>query len=485
MKKNTLNLIIFNLINSSTQFLVLIILSRYCALNDYATYRQVFLPFEVLAPLIGLGLSSSIFYFYPRYLNKIKLLFNSMLIIFLTSLLFEILMIFGFNYLISTFLNNDSIKQFLFYTGIFSFFSLSNTVLFSFLILEDKTKTNIIINFISNLIQLILLLIIVSYYNNLENIIILRVIVYMFSFLLLCNKTGVFKNFKINMINVFEECKEIIKYSYPLSFSLMIGVVSYQLDKVIVSSFCTKEQFAIYVNGAFEIPLIAIVTSSLAGASFGMFTNYCKEGDFEKANILFKKVTTISALIIFPSFVYLFLYAKEFVIFVFGKTYTDSYIVLRVYLLLLPIRIIQYGNILIALGKSKVLMKRSVIELIINLILSILLFKFIGYLGVALGTVISVLFWTVPFNLLLISKGFDTKLKLIIPLHKLGFITISSLFSIIITFLLDYLVNFQLVNKIIFFIITLVIYGLFYFTFIYYFKIISFDSKSKLKFKLN
>jgi hypothetical protein len=58
----------------------------------------------------------------------------------------------------------------------------------------------------------------------------------------------------------------------------MVGVVSYQLGKIIVSTFCSSHEYAIYINGAFEIPLIAIATSSLAAASFGVFTSLCKEG---------------------------------------------------------------------------------------------------------------------------------------------------------------------------------------------------------------
>ena len=166
MKKNTLNLIVFNLINSSAQFIIVMILSRYFTKVDYATYSQVFLPFEVLAPLIGLGLSSSIFYFYPRYENKKKLLINCLSILLLMSVLFELFLLFGLGKLIATHFNNQGLNNFLFYTGIFSFFSLANTVLYSYLILEDKTKLNIYTNFSSNSLQIILLLCIVNFYNN-------------------------------------------------------------------------------------------------------------------------------------------------------------------------------------------------------------------------------------------------------------------------------------------------------------------------------
>lgn len=482
MKKNTLNLIVFNLINSSAQFIIVMILSRYFTKVDYATYSQVFLPFEVLAPLIGLGLSSSIFYFYPRYENKKKLLINCLSILLLMSVLFELFLLFGLGKLIATHFNNQGLNNFLFYTGIFSFFSLANTVLYSYLILEDKTKLNIYTNFSSNSLQIILLLCIVNFYNNIENVILMRVIIYALSFAIMI--TAIKLRLKINFDELKNGCVEIIKYSFPLAFSMMVGVVSYQLGKVIVSTFCDNFQYAIYINGAFEIPLIAIVTSSLAGASFGIFTNLCKEGDYDNANILFKKITTISALLIFPAFIFLFFFAKKFVVLAFGQPYIESYKVFRIFLLLLPIRIIQYGNILIALGKSKVLMKRSVIELLLNVLVSILLFQYYGYVGVAIGSVVSILFWTVPFNLKIIADGFGMSLSSIIPTKKLILILVCCFISVFLVFIIDFFVA-NIENLILFFGIFGLLYGICYLILIYVFKIISFDPTTKLKIKLN
>lgn len=482
MKKNTINLIVFNLINSSSQFIILMILSRYFSKIDYATYSQVFLPFEVLSPLVGLGLSSSIFYFYPRYEDKKKLLLNCLIVLFSMSFLFELVLFLGLGNMISIHFENKALKDYLFYTGFFSFFSLANTVLYSYLILEDKTKLNVYTNFFSNVMQIALLLFIVNFYNDIENVIVMRVLIYSLSFFIM--NYFIKLEYKISFFDVKKSCIEIIKYSFPLAFSMMIGVISYQLGKIIVSTFCNSFQYAIYINGAFEIPLIAIVTSSLAGASFGIFTKFCKEGNYYDANLLFKKITIISALLIFPTFVFLFFYAEKFVVLAFGQPYLESYKVFRIFLLLLPIRIIQYGNILIALGKSKVLMKRSVIELFLNFIISAVLFQYLGYIGVAIGSVVSILFWTVPFNLKVIADGFGMRLISIIPTKKLILIFASSLFSILIIFALDFFVL-NVENSILFFVLFGLLYGICYSILIYGLKIISYDPFSKLEIKIN
>ena len=58
--------------------------------------------------------------------------------------------------------------------------------------------------------------------------------------------------------------KEMVKFSLPLGMATMLGTISLQLDKVIVGTMCEPADFAAYALGAIEIPLIGIVTGSLA-----------------------------------------------------------------------------------------------------------------------------------------------------------------------------------------------------------------------------
>ena len=75
----------------------------------------------------------------------------------------------------------------------------------------------------------------------------------------------IFKNLpKDNASPSGKSMKEIIKYSAPLGIASMMGTIMLQLDKIIVSSMCTPEEFANYVNGAIEIPLIAVITGSIS-----------------------------------------------------------------------------------------------------------------------------------------------------------------------------------------------------------------------------
>lgn len=482
MRKNTLILIIFNLINSSTQFIIVIILSRFLTTNDYATFRQLFLPFEVASPLLGLGLSSSIFYFFPRFEKKNRILQIIFCLLFFTCFLFQILLNIGLGDVISNNFQNISLSKYFYLLGTFSFLSIANTILYSYFILINKTNNSLIINFIANTFLIGILLFFVYNDFNLHSIIILRVFIYGLIFALMLFKSDFFKSFDFDFRRFIEDTREIFLYTLPLALSLVVGSLSYKVDKLMVSYLSTPDQYSIYINGAFEVPLISIITTSIAGATFGVFTSYCKDRDFIKANVLFKKVSVISALVLFPCFILLFVYSELIITFLFGVKYSESFLIFRIYAFLLPIRIIQYGNVLIALNKTKTLLLRSIVELIIGFTLGLGLFYLLGNKGIAIGFVLSVLLWTVPYNLVVISRGFKMRLLEILPLRKLFLIIVSCLVGILLIYSFDFLIE----GLSDFFKIILITssFGFLYLIFLYFFNILKIDMNSKYKIRI-
>jgi O-antigen/teichoic acid export membrane protein len=222
-----------------------------------------------------------------------------------------------------------------------------------------------------------------------------------------------------------------VKYSVPLGISIMIGVIAINLDKVVVSSMCPPIQFAVYVNGAFEVPLISIITGSAMAILLPEFTSLHQDGNHEKIIYLWHGAMKRCAVIIFPIMIFLLVTAPEVMRIVFSDRYVESAVPFRIYLLLLPIRITQFGAILMAAGRSRLILIRSAIGLLINLVLSVILVKFIGYLGAAIATVISIYFWSIPFNLRCINSILGEKLKRFLPYADLLKILFYSLIAVI------------------------------------------------------
>ena len=71
-----------------------------------------------------------------------------------------------------------------------------------------------------------------------------------------------------------------------------------------------------------------------------------------------------------------------------------------------------------ALGMTRVILVRSIFDLIINCILCYVLVKMIGYLGAAIATLLTLYLWTIPFNLK-ISNGFGIRWQENLPFKDL------------------------------------------------------------------
>lgn len=479
MRNQTILLSVFNLINTGFQFLFIFLLSRFFLQSDYGFYRKFFLIFEVCTPLIGLGLSSSIFYFYRDYEDKNKLMTINLFIVFITNVIFCGI-IFLFSKQLIEYLEIPQ-RSNIYLLPVFSFFSISNTIIYSFFVLEKKINKSIFANFIVNLIFAAFIIYLGNSKTEIIYVIYLRVFAYLFIFLLMIS------NVKLRRISFLDvsRLKVILKVSLPICISLSIGVISSYLDKIIVSKFVSSEDYAIYVNGSFEIPLISIVTTSISMALFANIGELIKSKELKKAINLFKKSANVSSLILYPCFAYFLINSKEFIILMFGVEYSESSFVFSLYLLMLPIRIIQYGNVLIALGKSKSLIIRSIIELLITTILSLLILNFFNYKYVVLGTVISVIFWTVPYNMIIIARGFEENLTKVLNYR---FLFINLFVCFFISYIIKFIIS-DFFNGIYYLMFSFAFFLIIYLTILFYCKIIVYSKINNfsdlIRFKIN
>ena len=242
----------------------------------------------------------------------------------------------------------------------------------------------------------------------------------------LCFRNVPGKEFRLNMKNMIA----MLKYAVPLGLAGMLGMIMLETNKIIVSMMCTTNEFANYVNGAIEVPLIGIITISISSVILVDMTHYVQQGEKVKALELFKKASLKAAVVIFPVMVFLLVVGRSFIVTLFSIKYLDSVTPFYIYLFILPTRIVIFGSALMALGQSKVILLRTIFDLIINVILSIILVNFWGYLGAAIATIMTLYLWTVPYNLYKIGLGFQVNPLKTLPFKNLGFILIISVITL-------------------------------------------------------
>jgi len=401
--------------------------SRYLSKHDYATIQQTFLAYNFAVPILMLGLPNAVYYFLPREQQcKRGVLIDNIALLLVAGLLFSLFIGFGGHKLLAMRFNNPDLLHTLPWLVLYPLLLMPVAGVSAVLVSADQTKTLAVYNMISSLVLTLSGIIAVLATKSYAAPIIVRVIVPA-----LFLPIALFLMFKAVPGKIrwpkWLDMQAMVRYSVPLGLASIFGRITLQMDSMIVSSMCSPEDFAVYYNGAMELPLIGIITGSITTVIFAEMAKLCARGDKVAALQLFHKASIKSASILFPTMCFLLVTATPFITVLYSEQYQASVVPFVIYLFVLPIRIVVYGAALMALGMTRVVLFRSIIDLAINAILCFFLVKKLGYIGAAISLILTLYLWTTPYNLYEISKGFGIKWSASLPFKALFKILFISL----------------------------------------------------------
>jgi len=221
--------------------------------------------------------------------------------------------------------------------------------------------------------------------------------------------------------------RSLLRVGLPLAAASVFGSVAIQVHGLVVATECTPEQYAVYVNGAFEVPVIGIITGAITSVVMAGMSTSCHAGRRDEALKLFQLSAIRSASVLLPTFAFLEFFASELIEILYSPAYAASVVPFRVMLLTLPCRIVVYGAALIALGMSSAILTRSMVDLVLSTGVAFVLVRMFGPNGGAAALVVTLLAWSVPFNLRAISRGFGVPWSACLPLKRVGTILVISL----------------------------------------------------------
>lgn len=176
-----------------------------------------------------------------------------------------------------------------------------------------------------------------------------------------------------------------IRFALPLLLYSALGSVSFIFDNWLVNWYYDdKSVYALFRYGARELPLVQAFLIALGS---GMI--YQLSTDMEGGLSELKKKTDNLLKWLLPLLIILGLSSPFIFKTVLGESFQSSAYIFNIYLLLLFSRMIYSNVVIISLGKTKWLNIGLLIELVINFILSFILIKYWGIIGVAIATVIA------------------------------------------------------------------------------------------------
>lgn len=207
--------------------------------------------------------------------------------------------------------------------------------------------------------------------------------------------------------------KELFQYS---AWSFVIAI-AYQLrnnvDNFVVAGFLSAASVTHYAIGLRLVDYVAQFLSQATNMFVPIFTSYHAQENSKElhSKLLFiTRLNLVAALIAGGGLV---IFGEAFIARWMGPQYDDAYWVM---VILLIGRMIGFANhplnsAMYAANKHSIVAKLSIVEVILNLCLSLILVRYLGLIGVALGTMLPLLILRLFFLPFYACRAIEMKVK--------------------------------------------------------------------------
>lgn len=412
------------------------IISRLFTLTEYGLYSQIIIIVSFFASFINLGLPSSINFFLAReesFEKKKKYLSNILILVNLIGIL-SFITLFYFKGYISNYFSVPMLSDYAFVYSILPWMRLGTLLRDNVFIVMQKVSNAILNRVVMSLVRLLLPITMLFFNLTFNNYVLLLLIVEVLLFIYVQTSVLIlFKGLSLKFIKI-KLVKEIISYSLPLGLALSVGTINIQFDKLLIGKYFNTDTFAIYVNMSREIP-VAALSASIVTIIMPTIVVKIKGEKFVEVVDLWNQTIKISFFLISPIIAILLCMSSETITLLYSEKYLKGINVFRIYVLVLYFRVIYFGMILNAAGKTKKILHASLFSVVLNIVLSMIFIQTVGLTGPAWATLISIFVISV-YQIRETSVIVHKRIRDLFPINNILLIFLKDMCMILITYLI-------------------------------------------------
>ena len=391
MSKKAVNVLLLTIsqgVNIVLTFLFTPYLVRVLDKNIFGSYSQTVLLADLTSLLTSVAIIQIAMMFFSNVEKKIEDIIKTILIFTISGGVLGFVLFYIFSYLAPHFFDNDLLSMYMKVFAISILGNKLNLVLNQAMIRVEQTKYLVKLSILTNFVKLTLALVAIKYFNS--------ILLFLFVYSLepiVSSAIQLLKLYKLNYLNGrFDKqiVHEVFHIGLPLYVVEILGNSYTYIAGFIISINLNEEQFAIYRNGSFELPIIGTIYVTISTIFMSDMSIKIQQKSYESVAAMKKKIITTTAVILFPVAIFTIFFSREFILLYMSEKYIESYKVLIIFSIALLIRFQNYTDVLVLLKKSKYVLLSFIVFMISNVSLNLILSKYYGILGCAVATVFSV-----------------------------------------------------------------------------------------------
>ncbi|MCI0452870.1 MAG: oligosaccharide flippase family protein [Candidatus Latescibacteria bacterium] len=399
-------------------FIVPLVNVRTLTVDEYGYYKQFWLIYETVTPIVILGFSRSLLYFLPRIEEPEKRsAYITQTVMFLAMSSVVAILIYA---VMARTLGEglgEAARSFFWRLCFFTFFTVTTDYMETLFVAQKKPVTQSVYHAAVWGLQAVVVIAASYFSRDVSTIIWALTFFAMIRFFFAIAYTHV--NFRLSLGFVSKaSIAEQASFAIPVGLTGIVLLLLTQTDKFIINSFLGRQAFAVYSVGAFQVPLAGVIQTSVGNVTLPLLAQYQSVGDFAAMKDLWRRSLMKTTLFFFPAFVFLEVTARPFITILFTEEYADAAPVFMVYLLLFLRTSMETSTVIQACNRTKFLVAGLAIGFPVNVLLGITLFKLFGRIGVPFATLFTLTGITVA-NLFYISRLLDTTVGRLFPTRAL------------------------------------------------------------------
>ena len=417
-------------LSQATALVLGIILVRMISQQDFGTFRQVMLVYMFLAGVISLQLPNSLYYFVPKLgaQQQRRLLLQTMGVTGALALVIAVLMLGGAEFVARRF-DNPDLAPLVRIMALYPFAERLVLLIPAYMISVDRALRGATYSVVAAVGRVGAVVTMLALGFDLPAV--------MWAMVAVAGMVAL-----VGCVDVLRICppgpwkfardllKEQLAYTWPLLATAVVGTVNLQLNQLLIAVFFNPEEYAVYSCGAIQLPVVDLITASLAAAMMPRLVTLAGEGRLADALYTWQEGARKASLVIFPCFAFCLVCGHDFIVALFGQDYALASWPFRVYLCALPVRVAVYAAMLRAVGQTKVIAIGAILALVTNVIASTALVLLgrgglLSFIGPTIGTVLAT--WASWVYLLRkITRVTDTPLARVMRWKELGIVLLVS-----------------------------------------------------------
>ena len=380
---NSFFLIADDVIRAIITLLIIAILARYFDLETFGDYSFIFALCSIFQIMVGMGMNPIIIREVAKRPEESEEIFNAS---FFIRILFS-LITFGvivFFISLST-LSPEVIRAtYVCSVGVIAVF-FSNL---PYCIFQGHQKMGFVtvVGMVNSVVYLVATLAFIKFGAGLQEIFFPVIFGNLTGFLLglyILGKKFFIPKFSIN----FKLCQYLIKESYLLGISRILRNLSFRFDTLLIKMIRGSIEVALF-SSAYQLFLqLAVIPRNVVMSMFPVFSKrYAKRAD--SLNFAFEECFKIFVVCLIPFVIFLFFFAKDIVLLLFGEKLIKSVPVFRILSMAWGFMFISvlFMNTLIAIGRQNLTTLCVTSALIVNIILDVILIPIMGFYGAGMAT---------------------------------------------------------------------------------------------------